>query len=52
MAKRTAAPSQIREWANSQPDLNVGVRGRLSAEVQDAFYANHTPSGKPKQPKD
>ena len=51
MAKRSAAPSQIREWANDNGHT-VGVRGRLSAEVQDAFYANHTPSGKPKQPKD
>lgn len=37
MAKRTASPSEIRTWAveNGQP---VGARGRLSADLTDAYY--------------
>lgn len=47
MANRTAPPAQIREWAREK-GVEVGQRGRVSTTVQTAFYAEHTPSGKPK----
>lgn len=50
MASRNTPAAQIREWAanNGWPEY-AGKRGRLPAEVLDAFYKVHTPNGKPKQ---
>jgi hypothetical protein len=33
--------SLIREWANSQTNLSVNSRGRISSDVVDAYYAAH-----------
>ncbi|GAA3942123.1 Lsr2 family protein [Microbacterium soli] len=39
-AARNSEVSEIREWAKSQ-GLNVSERGRISAEVMDAYRAAH-----------
>ena len=46
------SPSVIRAWAveHGWPQY-AGTRGRMAAEVFEAYYKAHTPTGKPRKRK-